>query len=128
MRHLANQLSHRITQKAGIGVQRDDELHPLWHLGSGQKTGVGRTAQQAVQLHQFAALAFPSHPDPFRRVPAALALQQQKSGATLRRIARVQCGNRRPRRAGQSSVNRCGFLVTVHAIRQQRVMHLAAHS
>ena len=44
----------------------------------GDKGRVGRTAQQPIQLMQFATLAFPSHPLPFALVPDPPPMEQEE--------------------------------------------------
>ena len=123
MGHLADQPAHRIAQDAGVGIQRDDELHVLRHGGAGQKAGIGRTAQQPVQFDKFAALALPPQPDALGRVPAALAVQEQKPVTVSRRIGLVQGCNRRASLDHQGRVGRRGFFVAIRPVRQKRVVH-----
>ncbi len=54
VRHLADQPVHRVARQSGVSVQRDDVADAGGHFrrmpNEGQKTGVGRTAQQPVQF------------------------------------------------------------------------------
>ena len=79
MGHLANHLPHRSAQQPGIGVQGDDIADIVRQRAADHvKTGIRSPAQQLVQFGQFAALAFPSHPHAFRRIPQAAAMQEKE--------------------------------------------------
>ena len=69
MGNLADHLRNRATQKAGIGVQSDDvaDINRQMTADHGI-AGVSRPTQQAVQLSEFAAFAFPAHPHALGRV------------------------------------------------------------
>ena len=70
-----------------------------------RKAGVGRAAQQPVQLVQLAALAFPADPPRFACVPDPPAMEQQEAVAAGRRaIALVEPGDAGCRRFQQCRV------------------------
>ena len=94
VRHGADELPRRIARQLRIGVQGDDVLH------AGQDRGVTDderktlpriiaciAAQQRIQVSQFAALAFITHPDAFLRVPSPRAVEQVEMIAPARFIA-----------------------------------------
>ena len=66
VRHFADQPADRVARQPGVGVERDDVADAVghrWRLpAEAQEAGVGRAAQQPVQLMQLAALAFPADP------------------------------------------------------------------
>ena len=79
MRHLADQTCRRVARQPRIGVQRDDKANVLRQRVGAAIAGIECATQQAVQLGQLAALAFPAHPDAFGRGPPAVAVQVQKA-------------------------------------------------
>ncbi|EDT03388.1 hypothetical protein BamIOP4010DRAFT_3075 [Burkholderia ambifaria IOP40-10] len=89
VRHLADQAAHGIAQQPRIGIERDHVAHVRRHARrlafQRDERRVRCPAQQPVQLVQLAALALPAHPAPFAVVPHALAVQQQKALAFVRR-------------------------------------------
>src|SRR6185437_13497382 len=76
---------------AGIGVEGEDKTNARRRRGRtlarGQERGIGCAAQQAVELVQLAALAFPSHPAALARVPDAAAVEEQEARASAERDA-----------------------------------------
>jgi len=50
-------------------------------------------AQQVVQVHQFAALTLPSHPESFSRVVNAMAMEEKERSHALSGIFLVELGD-----------------------------------
>ena len=53
-------------------------------------------SHQVVQVHQFAALAFPAHPQPLARVVDAVAMQQKERAQFLAAYFLVQTADQVP--------------------------------
>src|ERR1019366_1528590 len=82
VRHLADQTADGVARQPCIGVECDDVTNVSWNVWTGghragtrsrwlaevHETGICRTAQQAIQFMQLAALALPAAPP---RLPAA---------------------------------------------------------
>ena len=89
VRHLADQATHRVARQSRVGVER----HDVTNVGRRRRRpgadvdegGVGRGAQQSIQLVQLAALALPADPPGFAFIPDAPAVQQQKARTAWRR-------------------------------------------
>ncbi len=82
MRHGFDKLSGRFTRQLRIRIERNDVFDPGKHRGTPCnqfKTTVRFPAQQPVQVRQFAAFAFISHPDSFLRIPEARTVKQKKT-------------------------------------------------
>ena len=91
------------------GIERDDVAHVgrncRWLAASGHEARVRRTAQQAIQLVELAALALPPHPHALCGVPQSPAMQQQESFARRRRpILAIQSSDALDRRVEQHVV------------------------
>ena len=98
MRHLADQAADRVARQLRVGVERDDVANvgrrEAVAPADRHESGVGRAAQQPVQLVQLAALALPADPAPFAFVPDAPAMEQQEAVAARRRaVALVEPGD-----------------------------------
>ena len=123
MRHLADHLANGSAQQPRIGVQRDDITNVLrYGTADHFKTGILGPAQQPVQFRQFAALAFPPHPDPFGRVPQAATVQEKEPVAIIRRVARIQPCNCLQCGCDQLRVMPGRLGIRIHRIRQQGIM------
>src|SRR5260370_22417312 len=85
MRHLADQPLRRTARHPGVRREGDYVANAGRHRrGTAidcDEAGVSRAADQWIQLMQLAALALPSHPLPFRRVPHSSPMKQEKSFA-----------------------------------------------
>ena len=67
-------------RKLGIGVQRDHEANRRRDVGRlDDERGVGRAAQEAIELVQLAALALPAHPARLALAPEASAVEQMEA-------------------------------------------------
>ena len=65
-------------RQGGIRIQRDHIFDVRQNARVPNLGGVRRLAQieqQAIEVRQFAALAFPAHPNPFRRIPLAMTMK-----------------------------------------------------
>ena len=91
----------------GVAVQRDavaDARQDLRVAHVDVVAGVGRAAQQAVELFELAALALPADPGPLARVPLAHPMEQVEAvGATLAEAGIQVASRRRGRRRGSAS-------------------------
>src|SRR5262245_33248774 len=75
MRDDTDQIPGRVARQPRVAVERDAvaDLRQDAQLAHGDdEAGVGCAAQQAVELLDLPALAFPSHPQLFARVPLTL--------------------------------------------------------
>jgi hypothetical protein len=82
MRDDANELPRDVARQASITVECDAVPHGRQHrevADVDRETGIGRTTQQAVELLDFAALALPSHPEAFARIPLTQTMEQEKT-------------------------------------------------
>ena len=82
MRDDANELPRNVAGQAGITVECDAIPHAREHREVAdveRETGIGRTTQQAVELLDFAALALPSHPEAFARIPLTQTMKKEKT-------------------------------------------------
>src|SRR3990172_7639498 len=83
MRHLADQSAHGVARQPRIGVERHDIANVVGQtMGSPfrfHESGVGRAAQEPIQLVQLAALALPAEPMPFTVVPDPPPMEKQKA-------------------------------------------------
>ena len=109
VRHLADQAAHRIARQSRVGVERHDVTNVGRRDGRPcadvDERGVGRGAQQSIQLVQLAALALPADPPPFAFVPDATAMQQQEARAARRRtIAQIETRDAFRRRGDERRV------------------------
>ena len=84
MRDDPDQLLGDVARQAGVAVERDAVAHLLQHgrvADGGDKAGIGRSPQQAVELLDLAPFAFPSHPHRLARVPLALTVEEEEAVA-----------------------------------------------
>src|SRR5262245_11815478 len=96
-------------RQLGIGVERDHEADLGWHLARlDQERGVGRAAQQAIELVQLAALALPAHPAPLAVAPETPAVEEIEARLAVARRAMpaVELGDAGARRLQQGLVLR----------------------
>ena len=82
-------------RQASVGIQRYDIADARWQCGSmpigRHERRIGGAAEQAVELVQFATLAFPADPRPLALVPKTAPMQQEEARAVSGRpIASVQ--------------------------------------
>jgi len=81
MGHGSDQFPGGIAWQLGIGVQRDDVLDEGENVDAAdnfRKASHGPPPQQGVELGEFAAFAFVTHPQTFAGVPAPRAVEQEK--------------------------------------------------
>ena len=128
--HFADQPVDRIARQPGVRVERDNVAdaggHPRRLPAEVQETGVGRAAQQPVQLVQLATLAFPADPPRLACVPDPLAMQQQETVAAGRRaVAPIEPGDASHRRLQQRCIAVDMLGRGVHPVGEQREMQLA---
>ena len=107
-----------------VRIESDHEAHfgkhgEVAHL---YRETIVLAAQQSVQIEQFTALAFPSHPAFFARIIDAVAMQQKKRAHTVTGIFLVQFGDQAGAQINERTVFRCG-LVGVRQIGEQSEMH-----
>ena len=81
-------------------------------------------AQQRVEIRKLAALALVAHPDLFRRIPAARAMEQEESIGRARRVLRVQLFDSIARTPQKRLVLAQRFLRRIGEIRQQAEMQV----
>ena len=124
--HLADQAAHGIAGQPGIRIEGDHIAHVRRQLADvGPEEGrFARSAQQPVQFVELATLALPSHPPSLRRVPQAMAVEQEKAvAAGDRRVACIETGDARARHGQQLAVVGRGFGGGIAPIRQQGEVH-----
>ena len=95
----ADERSHGIPRKARVAVERQAIPHASEQV---QATHPRRTTylarpQQAVELFDLAALAFPSHPRAFGRVPLCVAVEQKEAVTALGSTPDATDGSREDR-------------------------------
>ncbi|EGF32457.1 hypothetical protein IMCC9480_2462 [Oxalobacteraceae bacterium IMCC9480] len=96
MRQRGDELARGIARQQRVGIERDHVAHLLQRRGvadDARKRGSAAAAQEMVQVAQFAALAFESHPDLLVRIPAPRPVQQQERTAGLIGVFAVECGD-----------------------------------
>ena len=93
-----------------------------WHEG-----GICGTAQQAIQFMELSTFAFPADPLSLALVPAAPAVEKEKSLAPIRGgpMASVQPRDALNRRSQQFVVSRHGFLRRVCPVGKERETKIA---
>ncbi len=134
VREQTNQASSSPQRKLSITVQGDHKTNPLEPrriADPAQVACVLVAAQQMVQLFQFAALAFPAHESALGRVPARLAVQQQKRTHLAITVFAVQQSDAHGSALKQLAVFRCFAGVEVvgkqgeakHRIGVRQVVH-----
>ena len=133
MRHLADHPLGRAARQARVGVERDHVAHAGGYRGRvtirSDEADIRRAAQQPIQFVQLSALALPSHPHAFSRVPDALAMEQQKSRAGRPRLVTlIQTRHSRLRSRQQIVVAGRRFVYRIDPIRQQREVQLAVRT
>ena len=72
MRDDADELPRDVAGPASIAVECDAVPHRRQHREVAdveRETGIRRSTQQPIELLDFAALALPSHPEAFARIP-----------------------------------------------------------
>jgi hypothetical protein len=105
----ADESTRRIPRQARVAVQGDDVLDVgkdgrIAHVD--RVTRIGRAAQQPVELLELAALAFPTHPRAFTRIPLPGAMEQVEQVAALPADARVELGDAGTRRLDEQRIVR----------------------
>jgi len=82
MSHLADQPLGRTARQPCVGVEGDHVAdagrHERRTAIRSDEVGIGRSAEQSIQLMQFTALAFPPHPLSFCPVPDSPPMEQDK--------------------------------------------------
>src|SRR5262249_29508543 len=80
MRHGAHHATGASSWQFGVGIQSKDIAHVGKHGKIAHLDGktVVLTAEEAIEIHEFAALALPSHPNPLVRVVDPMAMEQEK--------------------------------------------------
>ena len=145
MRHRADELTRGITRQLGIGVERDDVLHPRQQRRIADNKGerVPGTAQECIEVRELSSLALKTHPDAFLCIPASRTVEQEERtvsvpvtgqscfqlvirGATGRiAVLCVELLDAPARELQQGRVLRQHFLVCVRKIGQQSEMQVA---
>ena len=85
------------------------------------EAGVGRAAQQAVELGELAALSFGAHPPVLAGVPLTRAMEEEKAIGPMPGVEVVDAATRR---LDERRVLRTGRLIRVGEVRQQREMQM----
>src|SRR5262245_2005728 len=112
MRDDADQFSRRVARQPGVGVECDAVADAWQHVEIADvhgKARIGRSAQQPIELLDFPAFAFPSHPQPFALVPLTSSMEQKKSAARLARVSTIECLDRLTRSVENLRVARLCF-------------------
>ena len=130
MRHLANQPGHSFKRQARVGIERDHIGNAGWclrlHAIKGNEAGVRHSAQKAVELMQFAALALPTDPGLLACAPFAGPVQQQETrSGQSRRITFVEAVDASDRCIEKGRIARQGLLRRIGPVRQQRKIDFA---
>ena len=87
MRQLSYQPARGVAGELGVGIKRQDKADSFRKLAADDnKARINCTAEQAVQLMELAALAFPAHPLVLLRVPLPRAVQQQEPVGAVAQI------------------------------------------
>ena len=91
-----DQLARHAARQPRVAVERDAVLDLRQDGQIADRHGearVGGAAQQAVELLDLAALALPSHPQPFALVPLAQAVKQEEAVGAAVRVPCVERGD-----------------------------------
>ena len=102
MRQGADQAACRLHREVRVGIEGDDVLDCAHDPGiamNDDKAGVGRAAQEPVELGELAALPLPPHPPAFARVPAALPVKEEEPIGAMSKVEGVDGRQRRAARA-----------------------------
>ena len=81
MRDDADERPGGIARQTRVRIEREAVAHARKHVEPPDLRGerrIARASQQAVELVDLAALAFPAHPDALARIPAAFAVKQEE--------------------------------------------------
>ena len=88
MRHRADQTLDGLARQLGVRVEGDDVADvgrdAVPGAVHGHEAGVGRSAQQAIQLVQLSAFALPAHPHALAGVPEPPAMEEEEAVAAAR--------------------------------------------
>ena len=131
MSHLADQPQSGIARQPGVGIQREHitnaRRHGRGRTVEGHERRIGRAAQQAIELVQLAALAFPAHPALLRGIEHPPAMQHQETRSTGGRpVSHVERLDRPCGACQQLGVARTFGLRAVDAVEQQGENEIAA--
>ena len=87
MRQFSNKSARRITWKFCVGIKRYDKPDRLREpAADDHESCVSRTAQQAVQFIELAALAFPAHPYVLLGIPFPCPVQENEAVGVMARV------------------------------------------
>src|SRR4051812_18411918 len=92
----ADEDARRVTRQPGVAVERDaiPDLRQNRPVADRQdETGIGRAAEEPVELLDLAALALPSHPEALAFVPLAQAMEQEEAIRIAVTVLRVEGGD-----------------------------------
>src|SRR5712692_7545373 len=83
MRHRAHQLAGGPARQTRVCIERDHVADAVGRVRSfvtgSEERGIRRASQQAIQLAELAALAFPSHPFPLAFVPKPPPMEEEEA-------------------------------------------------
>ena len=127
VRHRPDELPRGFPRQLGVGVERDDVLDvgQCGDVAYDEREAVAApAAQQRVEIRKLAALALVTHPDLFRRVPAARAMEQEESISRARCVPRVQLFDSIARTPQKRLILAQRFLRRIGKVRQQAEMQV----